>query len=221
MGGKLIGTNSVAPIAEFWGILEVQPPTRQNNSVRPPPILSRRQLLLLAGSAVRLGASRDDFWNTKPPSEWDAGEIYRLMNRSPWASTVDVKRLTPGETLMAKAVVTWESALPICDALKIAAVPEFADHYVIGVDGAATGGNSAEYLRYAALRASGQPKWTWATSVREVIRSSPVYQFSFLRSAAPIGPKTREVVFLLNLRPGYLAARFKPDQMLYHGQLTL
>jgi hypothetical protein len=191
------------------------------NGVRPPPLLNRRQLLLLAGSSVTLGASRDEFWNTKPPSEWEVGEIYRLMNNSPWANTVEVRRpMRDGSTV--KAAVTWESALPICDALRSASAPEFADHYVIGVDGVGTGGNGAEYLRYAVLRAAGHPKWVvWAASVREVIRSSPVYLFSFLRSAAPIGPKTGEVLFLLNLRPGTLGARFKPDQMRYHGQLAL
>jgi hypothetical protein len=206
------------PSLNFW-ILEIQPRSRKNNSVGPPPILSRRQLLLLAGSAASLGASRDDFWNTKPPSEWDAGEIYRLMNRSPWASHVDLLRPNGREL---KAVVTWESALPICEALKIAAVPEFADRYVIGVDSVPVGGESADYLRYAMLRALGRPKWTVrATSVREVIRSSAVCQFSFLRSAEPIGPETKEVVFQLYLRPGMLLVRFKPEQMLYHGQLAL
>jgi len=123
---------------------------------------------------------------------------------------------------MSQAVITWESAPPVCDALKLAAAPEFADHYVIGVDGVAIGGKSEEYLPFAALRSAGRPKWTvWATSVREVVRSSPVYQFSFLRSTAPIGPKTGEVLFILGLRPGYVAARFKPNQMLYHGQLAL
>ncbi len=54
--------------------------------------LTRRDALLLAGSiwigSTRLHASSGDFWNKKPPSEWSADEVSRLLNKSPWAKEV-------------------------------------------------------------------------------------------------------------------------------------
>ena len=40
------------------------------------PRFSRREFLLLAGAAAWVEAADKDFWNSKPPSEWDTGEIY-------------------------------------------------------------------------------------------------------------------------------------------------
>ena len=106
------------------------------------PILTRRQLFLMAGATSGLLAADEDFWNTKPVAEWSAGEIYRLMNRSPWANPVQWWRPSPQvpssdqrprSQLGAKGVVTWESAQPIRDAMKISLPPVFANLYVIGV----------------------------------------------------------------------------------------
>lgn len=192
---------------------------------RHPPIFTRRKLLLLAGAAGRLAAFGEDFWNTKPPAQWDAAEIYRLMNHSPWAHPVELLRAG------ARVVVTWDSALPLRDARKTELPPEFADAYVIGVDGIPAGGHSPEYLRqFAFLRSTGKPKWTArASAAGEVIRTSAVYEFAFPQSGAPIGPDCGEVVFELGLPrgratgsgAGILHAEFKPKEMLYRGALAL
>ena len=54
-----------------------------------PTILTRRQLFFMAAAATRLGAAGEDFWNTRPATEWNAGDIYRLMNHSPWANSLE------------------------------------------------------------------------------------------------------------------------------------
>src|SRR5580704_16762998 len=104
-------------------------------------ILGRRRFLLLAAAATRARAGGDDFWNRKPAAQWDAGETYRLLNASPWATQVQASDPGPNDTYTATfsppgklphatwhhpdagamsrpCVVTWESARPIRDALK-------------------------------------------------------------------------------------------------------
>jgi hypothetical protein len=207
----------------------------------PPSFITRRQFLLLAGSALRLGASRDDFWNTKPPSEWDAGEMYRLMNRSPWANAVQA--FIPGEEWESmnprthgvtkqgappeygsKGVVTWESAQPIRDAMKTATAPVYQNYYVVGVDGIPTEGAPASKLReFAVLSSAGKPRWTvGATDARELIRTpSVLYEFAFPKSKAPIGPNSRDIVFEAVFGKWTIRTTFKPRNMLYHGRPAL
>jgi hypothetical protein len=58
--------------------------------MRDPLLLSRRGVLILAaaGFPARLFATAADFWNKKPPAEWTAEEIDRLLTDSPWAKPV-------------------------------------------------------------------------------------------------------------------------------------
>jgi hypothetical protein len=207
--------------------------------------LSRRQLLFLAGTALGIAATDGDFWNTKPPAEWLASDIYRLMNDSPWAVstnwweipengwlTEDPRRSGP------KVVVTWAGAQPICDALKNPPRPGDAPFYVIGVDGIPPEGLSrGDMKRLAVLRSSGKPKWNVRAAVaREVIRNSSIYEFGFPKPAAPIGADTVEVSFEIDFgtQTGFrgmthaqqgvqwsLQAKFKPKDMMYHGKLAL
>jgi hypothetical protein len=187
--------------------------------------ISRRQALILGAAVTRVHASGEDFWNSKPSSRWNAGEIYQLLNHSPWANRANWWHFTPPTTPRAivKSVVTWESAQPIRDALKTPAAPVYENYYVIGVDGLPSGDHSADYLRqFAVLRSNGKSKWTvHAVSARERIRTSSVYQFAFSKASAPIGPDIAEVVFEMELDPWTLQAKFKPGSMLYHGKLAV
>ncbi|HEY2016926.1 MAG TPA: hypothetical protein VGH38_25655 [Bryobacteraceae bacterium] len=57
-------------------------------------------MLLVAGSGIaawgRLYATTGDFWDKKPPSEWDSEQIEKLMHKSPWAKEVTAQ-MAPGE----------------------------------------------------------------------------------------------------------------------------
>jgi hypothetical protein len=184
---------------------------------------TRRQLLLLAGAAARTAAAAEDFWNIKPPVEWNAGDIYQLLNHSPWAGPAEWWRPNLHPQVTVKAVVTWESARPICDARKVPPATTFANYYVLGVDGIPPGGYSPTYLgRFAVLRSNGKPKWAVkASRARERIRTSSVYEFAFAKAAAPVGPDTEELVFQIEFSGWFLQAKFKPNEMLYHGALAL
>ncbi len=55
-------------------------------------LLSRRQMLLLAGAGVAAGlplhGAAGDFWNKKAPADWTSEEIDRLIGKSPWAKQI-------------------------------------------------------------------------------------------------------------------------------------
>jgi hypothetical protein len=188
-------------------------------------LVNRRRILILAAAAVRVRASGKDFWNSKPASQWNAGEIYQLLNHSPWANHADWWHSPEPKTPPAnvKTVVTWESAQPVRDALKTPAAPVYENYYVIGVDGLPSGDYSVDDLRQIAiLRSNGKSKWTvQATAARERIRTSSVYQFAFSRASARIGEDTEEVIFEMDLDPWTLLTKFKPKDMLYHGKLAV
>jgi hypothetical protein len=199
-------------------------------------LFSRRKLLLLAGTAAYIKAAEKDFWNTKPPSEWDTGEIYTLMNNSPWARTARwwgpktrqengiVRGQVGGMPLVGpKAVITWESARPLRDAMKTPSAPVYANFYVIGVDTIPNGDDYAGHLEnYAHLRCTGRSKWSArAFGAHNLIRTSSIYEFSFPRTSTPIGLDTEEVVFEIDLESWTIQSRFKTKDMVYRGQLAI
>jgi hypothetical protein len=59
-----------------------------------PALLSRRNLMLLAGAGLASWsraygfAINKEFWESKEPAEWSAEEIARLLTKSPWAKSV-------------------------------------------------------------------------------------------------------------------------------------
>ena len=198
-----------------------------------PSVLSRRRALLLTGAAAaRLGASEPDFWNTKPVREWSVADIYQLTNRSPWAKQVqwlgpplETAEIVPSKmpAVPPRAVVVWESAKPIRDALKRDLPAVFADHYVVSLDGPSL---DDQFIRSLAvetvLEAKSKPRVkARAALVRQLMRNSVVYAFGFPKKAVPIGPDCDEVVFRTQFGIWMLNATFKPKEMLYHGELAV
>jgi len=194
---------------------------------------SRREFVLLAGAASRLTAAGGGFWNNKPPAQWSTGEIYQLVNQSPWARPVTARReaqttgLSPRRAWIPQppqGVVTWESAQPVRDAFKVPLPPEFEDQYVIGVDGIPLG--ETPYFDYLSgstrLRSGGAKQWTAAVSeMRELIRNSAVYAFGFPRSSAPVARDSGDIFFETQFGPWLVRAKFRPKEMVYRGSLAL
>jgi hypothetical protein len=215
--------------------VEIEMQTRQNGDVRSL-LFSRRKLLLMAGTAACANSADKDFWNSKPPSEWDMGEIYSLMNTSPWAKTVSWwGPKTPLENGLGrgakiggmplegpKAVITWESAPPVRDAMKTSLAPVYANFYVIGVDTIPNADDYDDLKKYAHLSCVGMSKSSVrAFGVHKLVRTSLVYEFSFSRATTPIGPDTREVIFEIDFGEWRIQSRFKTKDMLYRGQLAV
>ena len=203
------------------------------------PTLTRRQLFLLTGAASCIEASEQDFWNSKPASEWTASDIYQLANHSPWANPVQSWTHAPfarsggsgtspiwppGSEWGPKGVITWESASPLREALKTHIPRVFANSYVIGVDGIPLGNVlNPDYLRpFTMLRSKGKIRWSvrpWVA--RELIRNSVVYAFGFPRASAPIDPDTSEIYFESQFGRWRIETRFRPKDMVYRGQLAV
>ena len=201
--------------------------------------MSRRQLFLLAGATAPLSASEQtDFWNRKPAEEWNPSDIYRLANHSPWANPVQSWPQPPGRIAASTiggstwggspewgpmGVVTWESARPIRDAFKAPLPDVFDDYYVIGVDGIPRAARNLNYLRqFTVLRGRGKQRWSAVAAVAQsLVRNSEICAFGFHRDAAPIDPDTSEVVFETQFGRWLVQAKFRPRDMLYHGELAL
>ena len=128
------------------------------------------------------------------------------------------------------AVVTWESALPLFDAMKYRLPADFVGHYVIGVKDlpilvdAGPQRQSAEQLvdwlkNSATLRAKS--KDPVQAGVVATSRGGSMVLFGFLKELLPLSEKDKEVVFALDTNQLALKAKFEPKEMMYQGKLAL
>jgi len=199
------------------------------------------------------------FWNKKDPAVWTTEDIVELTTNSPWAREIRLDLKAKGgtkgdEDISAvrdpttgafrggsggggrtgekppSAVVTWESALPLFDALKYRLPAEFIGHYVIGVKDLpilVDGGperQSAEQLvdwlkNSATLRAKS--KDPVEAGVVTTSRGGSMVLFGFLKELLPLSQKDKEVVFALDTNQLALKAKFEPKEMMYQGKLAL
>jgi hypothetical protein len=200
--------------------------------------LNRRNFIALAASGLA-SASRaaEQVWNDKAPAEWDAGDAYVVLNKSPWAKHVDAEFQNPRSRMNAfsapggpwpfpkrrQVVVLWESAAPVRLALKRRQAPP-ANRYVISVDGlplAQSRGDTLNYLRpFASLRGSSKTE-VRPLLVRREVRTSLVYVFEFPKNAVEIESDSKEAVFEVNFSGWMVKAKFIPREMFYRGELAL
>lgn len=199
------------------------------------------------------------FWTKKEPAAWTTEEIHELTTSSPWAREIRldlkakggargedsvnaVRDPTTGEfrggsaggartsEKPPSAVVTWESALPLFDALKYRLPADFVGHYVIGVKNlpilvdAGPQRESAEQLvdwlkNSATLRAKS--KDPVQAGVVATSRGGSMVLFGFLKELLPLSEKDKEVVFSLDTNQLALKAKFEPKEMIYQGKLAL
>ncbi len=117
----------------------------------------------LAGGLAPVCSWAKEFWNEKKPSDWTAGEIDLLLNKSPWAKEAVISyyggqngplsNSLPGERSRSsrnassstspsavspaewKAIIRWESALPLREALKAAPSPDLEKFYILNMVG--------------------------------------------------------------------------------------
>ena len=126
--------------------------------------MTRRSALLvgLAGGLAQAYPAKE-FWNDKQPSEWTAAEIDLLLNKSPWAREAAISyyggqngplsnslpashsrssgnassRSSPSAMSPAewKAIVRWQSALPVRLALGITPSADVDKFYILNMVG--------------------------------------------------------------------------------------
>ena len=146
-----------------------------------------------------------------------------------------------------RALVRWESALPVCQAAKRQLSPEAAASYVISVSGLPAigqrsgAGNPEESGRNRTRQPNAEDRATMETRLREVTKlqrrgkdpispdkiqviPSPVGRvllFAFPKGTDPILPEEKEVVFVTRMGPLEIKAKFPLKEMHFKGQLEL
>jgi len=229
--------------------------------------LNRRGFLLFAAGVGPVYASSSDFWNKKDPAEWTGAEKDQLTNKSPWAKEVTVSAASqaanqmgrggmgmpggypgmgggrrgggagmPGQTY--QAIVRWESAQPVRDALKEPLPEGFANHYVISVGGIPL--NAGNRSRNQSQDDNSQSDQDTLDRMKGVTLLEPkdkrdlqpgiivqqpasygnVY-FGFSKDLVTLRPEDKEVTFTTQFGTVRVKTKFYLKDMLYHGDLAV
>jgi len=227
-----------------------------------------RRTALLIGLASGFAPSRSwayplkEFWNDKKPSEWTAGEIELLLNKSPWAKDATISyyggqngplsTTLPGERSRAprnassgtspsamspaawKAVIRWESALPIRLALKNNPSPESEKFYILNMVGdvpsiGATPDEEASQraARFETLKQVTKLEHKGDEILLSRVEAAPRNDFTlagtrfyFSRGLA-LRPEDKQAIFSTKLGPIDVKCKFTLKEMTYHGNLEL
>jgi hypothetical protein len=211
------------------------------------------------------------FWNQKPAAEWSAEEVDFLITHSPWAQEVDLgpapasKRNTGGPFNRTRrdsggsgrdssrraggaagadsAIIRWESAQPILDALKTPLPEDFAGCYAISVSGLpSSGGRAGRGLDEASTEAAiaRQSELEGLKSVTTlaapgkgsshpaVVQDLPTASgltrsvlLGFSRDSMPLVVGDHEAEFRTRIGGNSLQVRFFFEEMLYLQKLAL
>lgn len=208
-------------------------------------------------SVAREAWASEDFWNKKDPSTWTTEEVLLLTTRSPWAKDTRVDLKSKGQGLEPErgpdpfhatagapgrseggrtagkglsVVVTWESGLPLFDALHYKIPADFINHYVIGirdlpifVDAGPNRQSPEEIEDWLKNSATLQAKARNAVEAGVVAstREGSMLLFGFLKELIPLSVKDKQVDFALNTNQLAVKTSFEPKEMIYHGRLAL
>ena len=219
-------------------------------------MLSRRDLLVgLPGlySILPRNAYSAERWMERHPEEWNPSDIQDVLNRSAWVREVTLnsvpdpkedpkqqKAQRPGLTQF-KAVVRWESGLPVRLARRAASLPDKGvNRYIVSLTrlpleymaaAAAPSGRGSIDATQDAVAAQLTSSATIDRPGKEPIRAERAYwvyaDFSprvdvvFPRDKNPIAAEEWEAT--VNGRAGdfLVRARFSLKEMVYRGELEL
>jgi hypothetical protein len=217
-------------------------------------------------------ATAPEFWDKKPPSEWTPEEIDRLITKSPWAKEVTAEYVAQpsggpasrnglsfpgmgggrrgnrnngaarGTASTYKGTVRWESAKPILDAMKASLPEQFANHFVISVNGfpllgsghSTAQGDGEETVSRKASEDDPYDNLKQFTTLqpkgKEVVQAGVVHRpvstgtnilFGFSSEIVPLSADDGEATFSTRLVALTVRARFSFKEMLYHRELAL
>ncbi len=120
-----------------------------------------------------------------------------------------------------KAVVVWESALPIREGLRSVIDQEFNGHYVIGIRGLEGIFTQDQMKAGAELSAKGKPPLQPGL----VRRRNNTWLLGFSRELMPLDASDKDVQFIVHggasLTVTLLRAAFNPKEMIYRGTLAM
>jgi len=203
-----------------------------------------------------------EFWNEKKPSEWTTAEIELLLNKSPWAKDAAVSyyggqngplsntlpgshsrnagnassRSSPSAVSPAdwKAIIRWESALPVREALKAIPSPDVEKFYILNMlgDVPSVGATPDEDESQRAARFETLKQVTRLEHKGDAILLSRVAVapkndltlagtlFYFSRGLA-LRPEDKQAIFSTKLGPIDVKCKFTLKDMMYQGKLEL
>jgi hypothetical protein len=233
----------------------------------------RGMITLVAGAgATRLFAFSSDFWNKKDPEDWTHEERDQLTSKSPWAKEVSatsgqsgyppgggggypggggggggmgrrggMSRQPMGQTY--KGTVLWESAKPVALASRHDMPKEFADHYVISVNGFPLSSPRRQYSQQPQddESSNGQASQDMLDRLKQVTYLEPkgrrdaqpglVRQpvqgtygsvwFGFDRDFLNLKAEDKEAEFTTQFGQMTIKAKFNLKDMLYRGELAI
>jgi hypothetical protein len=216
----------------------------------------------LAGGMAPVCSWAKEFWNEKKPSDWTAGEIDLLLNKSPWAKEAVISyyggqngplsNSLPGERSRSsrnassstspsaaspaewKAIVRWESALPLREALKAPPSPDIEKFYILNMVGdvpsvGATPDEDATQrkARFETLKQVTKLEHKGDEILLSRVEVAPRNDltlagtlFYFSRGLA-LKPGDKQAIFSTKLGPIDVKCKFTLRDMMYHGNLEL
>jgi hypothetical protein len=213
--------------------------------------MTRRTALLLSLTSFA-SAYAKEFWNDKKPEQWTPDEVDLLLNKSPWArdavvsyyggqngplsSTLPNQRTHRGASSGSspsapapadwKAIVRWQSALPVQQALQLEATADLEKFYILNMIGdvpsvGADPDGLAQLKLYTKLEHKGDAINLSRVSVapaNNITRAGTLFYFS--RDLA-LRPEDKVATFSTKLGPIDLKCKFTLKEMMYRGKLEL
>jgi hypothetical protein len=225
--------------------------------------MTRRTALLIGlTSGFAPAYAPREFWNEKKPSDWTSEEIEQLLNKSPWAKEAAVsyyggqngplsntmpgarsrssRNASSGTSPSAvspaawKAIVRWESALPVREALKAKSSPDLEKFYILNMVGDVPSvgatpdeDESQRQARFETLKQVTKLEHKGDAILLSRVAVAPKSALSlagtlfyFSRDLA-LRPKDNQAVFSTKLGPIDVKCKFALKDMTYQGNLEL
>ncbi|MGA3203504.1 MAG: hypothetical protein ABSF12_13550 [Bryobacteraceae bacterium] len=202
-----------------------------------------------------------EFWNERKPSEWTAEEIQLLLNKSPWARDAAVSyyggqngplstslpgqhsrgsngsnRGSPsaGSPADFKAIIRWQSALPVREAMKASPLPDVEKFYILNMVGDVPSigatpdeDESQRAARFEALKLVTKLEHKGDAILLSRVAIAPRNEltmagtfFYFSRGLA-LRPEDKQAMFSTKLGPIDVKCKFTLKDMMYQGNLEL
>jgi hypothetical protein len=212
-------------------------------------------LLTISGGAF----AAKEFWNERKPEEWTAAEVKELLSKSPWTKDGEIKdngqvgslgspraagrrpaTRTPNggnapsspAKITWKAIVRWDSALPVQEALKGAVPKDVKDFYVLNVIGNLPGAVPSEdepadrgslaYLKdNTKLQHKGDEIHLSRVENAPGGDLSPAGTYFYFSRMLALMPEDKEVTFVTRVGPLDIKCKFTLKDMTYRGKLEL
>ncbi len=224
--------------------------------------MTRRTALLvgLAGTTAWSYPAKE-FWNEKKPADWTPDEVELLLNKSPWAKEATISyyggqngplsNTLPGERRRSgnassgtspsamspaawKAMLRWQTALPVREALKLDPSPDFDKFYILNMVGdvpsiGATPDEDATQraARFETLKQVTKLEHKGDEILLSRVAVSPKNDFSlagtlfyFSRGLA-LRLEDKQAIFSTKLGPIDVKCKFTLKDMMYRGSLEL